>query len=147
MRAQTSPKRTRQNLVFSFSATLLISMIGCGPAAIPTSSITGKVLLKGKTVAVGVVSLESSETGYASSRKLESDGTFHIQEIPLGTYKVTVSPPSPPLPGPPMPNAPKPSPVVGNAPKIPEKYFTPSKSGLTVTVHAGENPELVLNLE
>ena len=105
--------------------------VGCGPAAPPSGSVSGKVIYNGQPLTpgavTGVVTLINEEAGVGASAEIDSSGGYHIQTIRTGEYAVAVHS-MPPPPG-------------GKFVKldIPEKYQDIQTSGLSVTVKEGEN--------
>jgi hypothetical protein len=71
---------------------------------------------------------------------LRPDGAYEVATakgagLPMGTYRVAITPPRVDMPLGPMTALPKPQ----SYPNIPPKYHDPSTSGLTVTIKAGDN--------
>jgi truncated hemoglobin YjbI len=101
---------------------------GVGQAP-PTAgaSITGHVTFNGKPLAGGTVELVGA-TG-KSQGKIGADGTFSVQGVKPGTYKVAIS-----VQG------------VKNAPAIPARYSDADKSGITYQAKDGRQ-ELNLDLQ
>ena len=85
------------SLTWFASACCLVATIGCGDSSRPTapSTVRGVVTLDGQALAEGVVNFSSSSTGDAAIAKV-ADGKFVVTGgmVP-GTYKVSVTPPTP----------------------------------------------------
>jgi len=68
-------------------------VLGCGPE--PGGVVSGKVTYKGAPLTAGVVNFHSDK-GHASQGTLDSAGAFKLAgELPPGTYKVFLLPPTP----------------------------------------------------
>lgn len=121
-----------------FASTLcMLATIGCGDSSRPTapSTVRGVVTLDGQALPEGVVNFSSSATGDAAIAKV-TDGKFVVTGgmVP-GTYKVSVTPPTP------TPD--NPTPPVS---KVPEKYRAPETTDLTSKITGGTN-EVKLDLK
>lgn len=78
--------------------TCSLAIIGCGSgdrdAGMVKAMASGTVTYKGAPVAGGKVQLYSAETGGGASAELDSSGKFSLlKPIPIGWYKVVISPP------------------------------------------------------
>lgn len=113
---------------------LLVVGCGGGEPTVSTVSVNGKVVFQGAAVVEGVVTFEESKLGYANSAPLNATGEFSMQ-IPRGSYKVSITPPKIETPG--GPDSP-PGEGYKTVSNIPDKYWTPSTSGLTANV--GDKP-------
>jgi hemoglobin len=99
------------------------------PAA--TSSVTGKVIYKGKPVSDAIVTF-ISEGGDIVAVPAGADGSYTANALKLGKHTLTVDPPAQRLGGP-------------KAVVIPKKYSGPRTSGLTYTVKEGkQNLDIIL---
>lgn len=109
--------------------------VGCAEnKVVEKGKVTGSVKFSGNPVKDGQVQFSSKETQTFVLTELEPNGEFTLeQEIPVGSYKVTVLPP------------PEPAPEVGvvykprEFPDIPMKYRDDFNSDLTADVKVGEN--------
>jgi hypothetical protein len=122
-------------LVPALAAGLVAGVAGCGDGkpSQPVGTVSGKVQFSGKPVETGVVNFESLKTGAAAQATI-SDGEFEVPvPVPLGQYKVTVSPPpeAPPVPGKKVPPP--------RAADIPVRYQTQKTSNLSAEVKEGSN--------
>jgi hypothetical protein len=106
----------------------------------PQGKVFGKITSAGQPLSGGRILFSNAAQGVHITAPVQPDGSYQLHTargvgLPLGEYKVSVSPP--PV-EPTMPGAPKPPP----APQvnIPKKYTRPETSGLTLTVAEGENP-------
>lgn len=122
-------------------ATLIVSSLllgGCGPSE-QLGRIGGTVTFQGRPVSKGMVLFSCIDKGVNMTAQLKENGTYEIimakgAGLPLGTYKVCVSPP-------PVFHAigaapPQQSPA---CPDIPAKYRNYMTSGLTTEIKDGEN--------
>jgi hypothetical protein len=111
---------------------------GCsgGGKAVTLAPVSGTVTLAGRPLTAGHVTFESAE-GFAGSAPLDASGAFqmrcqHGDGMPVGQYRVSISPPSrDPL----DPTAPKQPPAT-----IPFKYHIATTSGLEAEVRPGGGP-------
>jgi hypothetical protein len=121
----------------------LLLAVGCGPR---TAKVSGKVTYKGAPVPAGTVTFHG-DNGVVQAAWLTPSGSYTINGVRPGSFKVSVMPSQPPrapAPARGKTSASHPSgkgaadvaaiPVV----PIPEKYKDPEKSGLSYTVVAGE---------
>lgn len=136
----------------SLSVAAMLFTLGCGGGASgpklpegPKGTAKAKVSYDGKPITVGTLMLDSGK-GYMAAAPVSSDGTFALKgpsggEIPVGTYKVGITPP--PAPAPPAGStqmAPPPS-IEG----LPEKFYNPQSSGVEVEIKAGkQDVEIIL---
>lgn len=74
---------------------LLVVAVGCGPNYKNRAVVKGKVTYDGKPLTVGSVTFYGKDniTGSAS---IEKDGTYAINDAPVGDVKITVFVPKPP---------------------------------------------------
>ena len=120
-------------------AVALLALAGCGGRG----DASGKVTYQGKTLVWGTVQFEGSD-GTLKQGNIDSDGTYSVQGLATGEAKVAVSSINPkssdftPIRregAPPPPPRPE---VKGWFP-IPNKYDSPHKSGVIVTIKSGAN--------
>jgi alpha-L-fucosidase 2 len=97
------------------------------------AAVRGVVTLNGTPLQDGTVTLESAQTGFGASAALDARGYFSIDQIPVGTYTVAVTPPQLPPPG---EHVRKRDAAKGPIRSIPEEYTSSETSGLTATVPA-----------
>jgi hypothetical protein len=109
---------------------------GCGGGSGKTvGHVAGKVTFKGNPVREGRVSFQSP-SGEGDEALLKEDGTFTINALPVGEYKITVTPLIV------RQQVDGKGPEVGverPAPDIPEKYRTVGTTALKATVKEGTN--------
>ena len=106
--------------------------------------VSGRVLFQGQPVTGGVVTFHP-EKGAPVSGQVNEDGSYQIKKLPVGDYKVAVGtqnlgPANPGQPGKAgkdnkLPGGPGPRVI-----PLPEKYASPSTSGLTRKVEPGPQP-------
>jgi hypothetical protein len=128
---------------------LLAFAVGCGPNYKARGTVKGTVTFAGKNLTAGSVVFYGKDnlTGSASIR---TDGTYVINDAPLGDVKITVTVPQMPPggvgymkgapAGPVMPgeSASSATTIPSNVVSIPQKYANVETSGLTYTVQRGE---------
>ncbi|MGI9428414.1 MAG: carboxypeptidase-like regulatory domain-containing protein [Bythopirellula sp.] len=113
---------------------LLISAHGCSDEAPNIAPVTGKLTLNGKTLpGPAMISFTSKETDFGANYAVNSDGTFSLGSewgagIPLGNYRVSITPPLP------DPRASKGKQGAPDTSYIPRKYRDPYESGFEAVV-------------
>jgi hypothetical protein len=121
---------------------VLVLTAGCGK---PKGSISGKVIYKGKPLSGGFVTF-ILEKGAPLHAKIQSNGEYRIDNVPVGTVKITVQPESATgaewmdKGGPPLPKSPdemKKWMMPKTEAEIPERYSDAAKTELTYTVKQG----------
>ena len=120
------------------AAVLSLLTVGCGGegAEEVAGSVSGKVTFKDAPVTEGIISFLDLEKGTGGSGTLESDGTYSLDnEIPVGTYKVTVNPPEVEMPA----DIEKTVPPQKDPKDIPQSYRSTDTTALTATVKEGTN--------
>jgi hypothetical protein len=95
------------------------------------ASGSGKVTYKGIALTSGVILL-SPESGPPSVGQIRGDGSFSVDEIPVGTARVSVESPA-------DPPAARARDTVRPESAIPLRYSDPSSSGLTWELKPGSN--------
>ena len=147
----------RSGFVVALSLALPI-LIGCtGSTSKPLGKpvpVKGKVTYNGKPAPAGcIITFIHSERNFPASAQIAADGTYTLlfngkPEVPVGTYKVSVTPPAAAAAetasaGPSNPEAYKAMMMKQGISKgggqakvatIPTKYATPETSGVTFTV-------------
>lgn len=119
-------------------AALCLVQAGCKPQE-KLGRIGGKVTFQGQPVSEGIVVFSSAAKGVNMNATLKPDGCYEIimakgAGLPLGDYKVCVSPP------PTFFDIGQPaSAQVKEYPNIPKKYHGLETSGLTMTIQDGQN--------
>ena len=83
------------NGIFSFARFSVVMLIvalvvlaGCSPR--PTGSVSGKVSHNGKLLKGGKVVFVGADGGQSVSSSINEDGTYLVQELPAGSYKICV---------------------------------------------------------
>ena len=115
-------------------------LAGCGRGEV-LGRITGKVTFQGQPVSEGVILFRNKQKAIYMTADLKPDGTYVVRRasgegLPPGDYEVMIQPPLEDAPMGPALEPPKIKPY----PNIPQKYRSYESSGLSVTVHEGENP-------
>jgi len=112
---------------------------GCGRSEV-LGRITGKVTFQGEPVTEGVILFRNEPQAIYMTATLKPDGTYVVRRasgegLPPGDYDVMIRPPLQDAPMGPALEPPKIKPY----PNIPQKYRSYESSGLSVSVHEGEN--------
>ena len=139
---------TARSLLLSTAACLVLAGVpGCGESSGPSGSVSGKITNQGQPLAAGTVVTFMSDTGAVGTAIVEEGGTYHVKttegdELPVGEYKVSLSPPIPPPVDPAA--AMKASAESGGKPpednwNVPDKYRQGATSGWTASVKEGDN--------
>lgn len=123
---------------------MLFTLVGCGgPAAAPTSTVSGKVSM-GETPVEGSVVFQSPSTGKVFNGSLNGSGQYKIEEVEVGDYKVYLTPPQ-------ITQAPEGPEDAEKAAQmtttIPDKYRSLESTDLTATVSEGEGNTVDFTLE
>ena len=133
----------RAVLAFAFC---LVSVAGCGSSSGPSGKVTGKITNQGQPLAVGSVVTFMSDTGAVGSGVVEEGGAYRIRttegdELPVGEYKVSLSPPVPPPTDPAAAMKAMEAGVKADQQtwNVPEKYRQGTTSGWTASIKEGDN--------
>ena len=121
---------------------LAVLLGGCGKSK-PVGAVGGTVQYRGSAVTEGIVTLYSPELGFGHESAIKPDGTFLVEGLPYGPYKISLQPPLivDDLGGKAFPMA---SPK--DVDNIPAKYRNPSTSGFSCDV-AGRRASVELTME
>lgn len=127
----------------------LLSWTGCGGGQ-EVGYVSGKVTLGGKPLSQGSVVFHNPSKGVVVAAPLGPDGSYtakthQLAGLPPGEYQVSISPAGVGSGEAPLVEKPTPS-AASSGPVIPPKYLQPTTSGLKITVKAGKNPPLDINL-
>lgn len=133
------------------------SSIGCGGDEAkfegPTGTVTGQLTLNKKAVGEGfiIIFTEEGERGFMGTATTDSDGNYTIKtkaadEMPVGSYKVSITPPQPESSVTPGDNSDYKNQMSAGGKKqsetvvssIPQKYTQSETSGLKYKVEEGE---------
>lgn len=100
-------------------------------------TVTGKITVEGQPLANARVNYVSSQIGAGASGELKEDGTYTLEgPIPVGTYKVFLTPPG-------LGDIPAGDPRAANIPTkltgVAKKYQSAATTGWTAQVKAGKN--------
>jgi hypothetical protein len=138
--------KTPRHVLPQLAAGLLLVLSaspGCGRVPGAAGSVSGKVLFNGRPLPSGSV-LFVRAGGGQSTALIRPDGTYRIDDAPLGTVKVAIAShahapaglerPAHPAPG----NHSRPVRPAERTPIIPPHYNDPERSGLTFSVQEGE---------
>jgi hypothetical protein len=115
-----------------------LALLGCGPSV---TEVSGRVTFKDRILSSGSVTFERQD-GESSSSAIAPDGSYLIENAPLGPVKIAVA--SHPLVPPGLIKSPgqaedRRGDLKDGADKIPDRYQDPQKSGLTYTVERGSH--------
>ena len=108
-------------------------LVGCGPAAVPSGTVTGTVNLEGEPVAAGEITFISSD-GFSAAAPI-TGGQFKLEDaVPVGKYSIGIMPPE-------LTEAPGEGGDEVEAPtsSVPAGYDMPGTSGLSHDVTEGAN--------
>lgn len=110
---------------------LLPAMSGCsqGPQL---GNLRGKLTLKGEPFSNARVNLINEKTGAAAAAELNPDGSFSIQNIPVGSYVVFLAPKT-------VGDPDNPAAGSGQDPNVPPECYDQKLSKLRVEIKAGPN--------
>lgn len=143
--------RTVRTAVGTLTLALLVAVAGCGPK---TGTVSGKVTYKGEPLKGGNV-IFASEKGQSLLAPIGEDGTYTIQNVPVGEAKIAVKtkhlgivaamakmkgaggPPQDTSGGVGAPKKLTPEEAVRRFVAIPAQYEDTETSGLTFTVKGG----------
>ncbi len=110
--------------------------IGCNTEEpVKTGTVEGTVKLKGKSFDSGTVGFQNPETGATDAAQVGEGGKFSLASpLPVGTYKVYITPPEAP-----QPDDEESGKLANQGPEVPDKYQDGSTSGESVEVKEGPN--------
>lgn len=77
---------------------LLATIPGCSTDAPPIGSAHGKITYNSEPVVEGNVVFENRSIGCLRAGALNADGSYTIDDLDVGEYKVSIHPPEPELP-------------------------------------------------
>jgi hypothetical protein len=78
----------RFRLVALFSFVACVGLVGCGRGK---GDVSGTVKINGTPLKGGVVTFVSTENGPSFTTDINPDGTYHVNDVLSGAYKVCVS--------------------------------------------------------
>lgn len=122
----------------------LLLLSGCGRGG--TATVTGTVTYKDKPLPGGLISFMAEQGNEVARGKIEKDGTYRVNKVPVGNAKIGIQVAEPPKYAAGTVSkeqaakmgkgsaAAKPADSV----QLPKKFGDPSKSGLTYTVQPGQ---------
>ena len=110
-----------------------VAFAGCGPAEVPSGTVSGTVNLDDKPLESGEITFFSS-SGASASGPIK-DGQFSLEgSLPVGEYNVSIGPAQ--LTEAPGEGGDK---VAAPTTSVPAAYQTPATSGITQKIEKGEN--------
>jgi hypothetical protein len=110
---------------------LVVLLAGCSPTdPLARYSVSGKVTFQSKPVEEGQITFEDPAAGQVNSSPLGSGGSYSL-EVPVGDFRVSVSPPLIESRG--TADSP-PDMIPKKVANIPQKYWVQEKSGLSAKV-------------
>jgi hypothetical protein len=120
-------------------ASLIASIGGCNESE-PLGRIRGRVTFQGAPVTEGLIVFNNAQKGVFMTAVLNNDGSYVVTSgtgpgLPLGEYRVMVTPPVDEAILGPNFEPPPPKPF----PNIPQRYRDVNTSGLALKVAEGEN--------
>jgi hypothetical protein len=115
--------------LFVLVVVVCTATFGCGPKRAVRADravVAGTVTFGGKPVPGGLITFNGAN-GNTDQGMLRNDGSFYVENAPIGESKVTV-------------DTEQIKPELGSRyVKLPEKYLKPETTDLKVTVEAGTN--------
>lgn len=160
------PARGRLLLGGLLACGAVLLLAGCGPDYKARGGVKGRVTANKRPLTTGTV-LFTNKEGITGTAHINIDGTYELQDAPVGECKVTVTVPTLPMDpsvrarlkggGPKVPEmkAPEGSGITDlpSAPTVPKeiipidaKYSNPETSGLTFTVEKGATKTFDIDL-
>lgn len=147
----TAPLKAYSSSKLCLLAVLLfVSALGCGSDAPPTGSAQGKITYNSEPVVEGNVVFENRSIGCLRAGALSADGSYTIDDLDVGEYKVSIHPPEPELPN---------ENTIANGGRInvrpvaipdpeniPKKFRLTEDTPLVVKVTAGDNNQFDFDL-
>ena len=126
-------------ILLTAASALLAVTLGCGRREV-LGKVTGRVTLEGEPVKQGYVIFRNDTKGVHMMAEMDASGNYEVSMaggygLPLGEYRVYLSPPVAEIPFGPAQAPPQPSEVA----KFPEKFLQPETSGLKLIVAKGDN--------
>jgi hypothetical protein len=117
---------------------LAFALLGCGPSV---TEVSGIVTFKDRTLSSGSVTFVGQD-GESSSSAIAEDGSYQIENAPIGPVRIAVA--SHPRVPPGLMNPPGQAAALREDPKdgtvkIPQKYENHKTSGLAYTVQRGSH--------
>jgi hypothetical protein len=115
-----------------------LALLGCGPSV---TEVSGSVTFKDRILSSGSVTFVGQD-GESSSSAIAEDGSYRIENAPIGSVRIAVAshPRVPPglMNSPGKASASREDPKDGTV-KIPQKYEDHETSGLAYTVERGSH--------
>jgi len=141
----------RARVLWSFAVVLV--MLGCTAKSPARGVVQGRVTMGSKPVTGATVFFENIDTGVAINAALDQDGRYDVKShqgagLPPGKYQVAVAPGGVMGADDEQVLAGDAAPATAKLPAtpVPEKYHSPSSSGLTIEVKEGANPPFDFSL-
>jgi hypothetical protein len=121
---------------------LALAALGCGRQGPAVGNVKGDVTYQGKRLTSGRIAFHPQSGGEPNVGAISRSGTYVMNEIPAGSYRVTIKTPNPPPAGkPPIALPGRPAPVY-----IPDQYADAASSNLTVEVKVGKTEHYDIEL-
>ena len=121
--------------VFIAASLLFLFSTGCGGAS--TGTVSGKISYQGQLLNYGQVTFRAP-TNDVMSGQIQQDGSYTVENIPVGPAQIAVNVPKPPSPPPPGVSSASTEPEFTGTPVvIPKSFATLETSGLTYEVTSG----------
>ena len=136
---KTICSRTRRGSALPIVLLVLPLAVGCGDQA--KGTVSGQVTYKGKPLSSGFVTF-AGEKGGPLHAEIHSDGSYRVDNVPVGPVKIGVEPKAAQDASSHMPRNPKDygkikAAVTQSGTGIPAAYSDPNQSGLTYSVTKG----------
>jgi hypothetical protein len=121
----------------------LLLLSGCGGGS--TATVSGTVTYKDKPLPGGLITFMAEQGDAVARGKIEKDGTYRVNKVPVGNVKIGIQASEPPkygagmIPKEEAAKLGKKATAVdpGDHVTLPKQFADPNKSGLTYTVKHG----------
>jgi hypothetical protein len=130
---------------YSLLVAAILALAGCRGGDRP-ASVSGKVTYLGRPVTSGVVVLVGADGKTSTPGAVGPDGTYRIAQAPAGTVRVAFDNPPPQRVAPGNPEAGDAAQALARYVPTPLEYRDAARSGLTLELKRGTNPDRDIEL-
>jgi hypothetical protein len=131
---------------FSLLVAAFLALAGCQGGNRP-ATVSGKVTYLGRPITSGVVVLVGADGKTSTPGAVGPDGTYRIAQAPAGTVRVAFDNPPPQRVAPGNPEARDAALAAARYVWTPLQYRDPARSGLTLELKRGMNPNRDIELK